>query len=87
MKNKEKTQNIVIFRPQGAKINLEVKLQSETVWLTQAQMAELFLTERSVVTKHMRNILQSKELRRNSVLHFLHILQPMGKLITLNTIT
>ena len=62
--------NVVIFRPKGTKISLEVKLKDETVWLTQAQIAELFLTERSVITKHVHNILKSKELRGTSVCAF-----------------
>ena len=49
---------------------LEVQLKEETVWLTQAQMAGLFLTERSVITKHIHNILKSKELMEDSVCAF-----------------
>lgn len=62
--------NVAIFRPKGENAILEVQLKEETVWLTQAQMAKLFLTERSVITKHVNNILQSKELRKNSVCAF-----------------
>lgn len=62
--------NLVVFHPKGSKVSLEVKLQDETVWLTQAQMAELFQTERSVITKHIRNILNSKELIKSSVCAF-----------------
>jgi prophage maintenance system killer protein len=68
--NKTNTTGLVVFHPKGNKISLEVALKDETVWLTQAQMAELFLTERSVITKHINNILQSKELRKNSVCAF-----------------
>ena len=64
---------MVVFRPQGAKVSLEVKLKDETVWLTQAQMAELFLTERSVITKHLQNIFQSKELDQKSNVQKMHI--------------
>ncbi len=75
MKNKdsEKIQDIVAFRPQGIKVILEVKLKDETVWLTQAQMAELFLTERSVITKHLRNIFDTKELEQKSNVQKMHI--------------
>jgi hypothetical protein len=62
--------NVVIFHPKGENATLEVYLKEETVWLTQAQMTELFQTERSVITKHIRNILQSKELRKDSVCAF-----------------
>ena len=62
--------DLVVFRPKGEKMTLEVQLKEETVWLTQAQMAALFMTERSVITKHIGNILQSKELMKNSVCAF-----------------
>jgi len=65
--------NVVIFHPKGQKISLEVHLKKETVWLTQAQMADLFQTERSVITKHLRNIFQIKELYKESNVQKMHI--------------
>ena len=72
MKNidSEILQKVVIFRPQGTKISVEVQLKNETVWLSQSQMARLFLTERSVITKHILNIFDSRELTKNSVCAF-----------------
>jgi hypothetical protein len=58
---------IVIYKTRDNHIRLDVKLEKETVWLTQKQIAELFTTERSVVTKHLRNIFKNKELEYNSV--------------------
>lgn len=49
------------------KNKLEVRLERDTVWLTQKQMSDLFDTERSVITKHLRNIFNSKELSEGSV--------------------
>jgi prophage maintenance system killer protein len=49
------------------KNKVEVRLDQETVWLTQKDLADLFKTERSVITKHIRNIFNTKELDRNSV--------------------
>lgn len=49
------------------KDRVEVLLEKETVWLTQKQMADLFDTERSVITKHVRNIFNTKELGRKTV--------------------
>ena len=49
------------------KDKVEVRLDKETVWLTQKQLSELFNTERSVVTKHISNILKTRELERESV--------------------
>lgn len=58
---------LVIYRTKDGRTALEVRLVQETVWLTQKQMAALFTTDRSVVTKHISNILKSKELGRSSV--------------------
>lgn len=59
--------SVVIYKAKGGKAELEVKLEKETVWLTQKQIADLFNTERSVITKHLGNIFKSGELRGNSV--------------------
>ncbi|MFA7294839.1 MAG: virulence protein RhuM/Fic/DOC family protein [Candidatus Omnitrophota bacterium] len=64
---------IVIYRAKDKKIQLEVKLEQETVWLSQEQIAKLFKTERSVITKHLGNIFHSNELDEKSNVHFLHI--------------
>jgi len=64
---KEPTSEIVLYKARDGSASVEVKLQGETVWLTQKQMASLFATERSVITKHLRNIFQSAELEADSV--------------------
>lgn len=66
------TNEIILYQPDKT-MKLEVRLEDETVWLTQAQMSELFLRDRSVITKHINNIFKEKELEENSNLHFLHI--------------
>ena len=48
-------------------IRLEVRLEDETVWLTQAQMAELFQTTRNNITLHIGNIFKEEELQEDSV--------------------
>ena len=48
-------------------IQLQVKLEQDTVWLTQKQIATLFGVQRPAVTKHLRNIFQEGELDPNSV--------------------
>ena len=70
----EKNENneIVLYQPDDT-LKLEVRLENDTVWLTQAQMSELFLRDRSVITKHINNIFKEKELEENSNVHFLHI--------------
>ena len=57
---------IVLYQPDES-IRLEVKLDQDTVWLTQAQMTELFRTTRNNITMHIRNIFKEKELDENSV--------------------
>lgn len=64
---------IVIYKAKDNKVRLEVKLEQQTVWLSQEQIAKLFKTERSVITKHLGNIFSSNELSEKSNVHFLHI--------------
>ena len=58
---------LLFYQAPDGRTRLEVRLQGETVWLTQAQMAELFQRERSVITKHIRNLFEEGELAENSV--------------------
>ena len=65
--------NEVVFYEPDETLKLDVRLENDTVWLTQSQMSELFLRDRSVITKHINNIFKEKELEENSNVHFLHI--------------
>lgn len=62
---------IILFENQNVK--LEVNMQDETVWLTQAQMSELFGKERTVITKHINNIFKEGELDEKSNVQKMHI--------------
>ena len=62
---------IVVYQPDEV-TRLEVRVENDTVWLTQGQMAELFGRERTVITKHIRNIFAERELEEKSNVHFLH---------------
>lgn len=64
---------IVLYTAPDGAVSLDVKLEQETVWLTQKQMSELFDTERSVITKHLNNIFTSGELERESNVQKMHI--------------
>ncbi|SEI67069.1 Fic/DOC family protein [Dyadobacter sp. SG02] len=64
---------ILLYESEEGKMTLQVQLQNETVWLTQAQMAELFGKERSVISKHISNVFKEDELVRKSNVQFLHI--------------
>lgn len=58
---------IVVYQAPSGEARVDVLLERETVWLSQQQMAELFGRERSVVSKHLRNVFESKELEPDSV--------------------
>ena len=62
---------IVMYQPDET-IRLEVRMDEETVWLTQQQMAELFQKDQSVVARHINNAFKEGELDENSNMHFLH---------------
>lgn len=63
---KEMENAIEIYRSQDGSIQLNVKLENETVWLTQSQMAELFGVDRTSIVRHIRNIYKSEELEEKS---------------------
>jgi hypothetical protein len=58
---------VLIYQPDSTASMIEVKLEDETVWLTQAQMAELFQTTRNNITLHIGNVFKEKELEQISV--------------------
>ena len=62
----EEKGEIVLYQPDD-NVRLEVRLQDDTVWLTQQQMAELFNTTRNNITLHIGNIFKEGELEVNSV--------------------
>lgn len=57
---------IVIYETPGGKASIEVKLEQDTVWLTQAQMVELFQQTKQNISLHISNVFKEKELDRNS---------------------
>jgi prophage maintenance system killer protein len=65
--------HIAIYQTENGHIHIEVRLQQDTVWLRQEQMAELFGRERSVITKHIRNVFDEGELDEKSNVQNLHI--------------
>lgn len=59
--------DILLFNSSDQSVNVSVYFQKGTFWLTQKTMAELFGVDRSVITKHLKNIFQTAELEENSV--------------------
>ncbi len=62
-----KARDLLLFRTQDKKVNVSVFFREGTFWLTQKAMAELFIAERSVITKHLKNIFATNELDEHSV--------------------
>jgi len=76
----EKQSNFLLYTGSGGKVNIEVFFKDETVWLMQKAIGELFGKERSVITKHLKNIFASGELEEKSnvqKMHFGHSDKPI----------
>jgi hypothetical protein len=68
------TKEILLYNDgTGASADVFLDLENDTVWLTQAQMSELFQRERSAITRHINNIFKEEELEGKSNVQFLHI--------------
>ena len=57
---------IIIYQTEDGQTQVDVRMENETVWLTQAQMAELFQTDRTSIVRHINNIYKVEELERES---------------------
>ena len=62
---------IVLYQPEG-EVRLEVRVENETVWLTQAQMVKLFDKDQSVIARHIKNVFKEGELPQESNMQILH---------------
>jgi len=58
---------ILIYTTPNGKVKVEIYLQNETIWLTQQKIADLFGVQRPAVTKHLKNIFKSGELKEEVV--------------------
>jgi len=67
---------ILLYQTEDGQTKIDVRLEDETVWLSQAQMGELFQKERSVITKHINNVFKEGELEEEKVCaNFAHTTQ------------
>lgn len=64
---------ILLYTTLNGNVKVEIYLQNETVWLTQQKIADLFGVQRPAVTKHLKNIFESGELKEDVVSSILHI--------------
>ena len=60
------TNEIIIYQTEDGQTQIDVRMENETVWLTQAQMAELFNTDRTSIVRHINNIYKTEELEREA---------------------
>jgi len=81
MKNNllDKQSNFLLYTGNDGKINIEVFLKDETVWLTQKAMAELFCVNIPAISKHLSNIFENGELQKEATLSILETVQMEGK--------
>ena len=67
------TDNILLYQAPDGQTQLEVQLDHETVWLTQAQMAELFGRDQGVISRHLKNVFSTGELQEETSVQKMHI--------------
>jgi hypothetical protein len=78
---------IILYQSPDGKAALDVRLEGDTLWLTQKQISHLFQTERTVITKHLGNIFRSGELEKESVCaKFAHTAEDGNKRIADNAL-
>ena len=72
------TGEVLIYRTADGETRLDVRLENDSVWLTQAQIAQLFGTEKPAISKHIRNIFRSGELEREATISILETVRQEG---------
>ena len=70
---------ITIFCSQDGQVELNVKLDNDTVWLTLDQMADLFQKNKSTISRHIKNVFEEGELEANSTVAFFATVQKEGE--------
>ena len=78
---------IIVYQPEGGEFHIEVRVDQDTVWLTQAQMAELFDVQRQAVTKHIKNIFEIHELDEKATSSILELVQKEGPRMVRRSVT
>lgn len=70
--------NLLLYQTEDGQTKIEVTLANDTVWLTADQMAELFQRNKSTISRHIKNVFESGELRQNSTVAFFATVQNEG---------
>ena len=75
----ENNSEILLYQTEDGQTKIDVKIEGETVWLTQAQMVELFQRDKSVISKHIKNVFAEGELNEKAVVAFFATTAADGK--------
>ena len=75
----EQNNKIVIYQTEDGQMQIDVRMENETVWLSQQQMAELFKTDRTSILRHIKNIYKSGELEEKPTCAFFAQVRTEGK--------
>lgn len=78
MDNNKSKGEIVIYTSDDGKVSLDTKLENDTIWLTQKDMAELFGVKTPAINKHLMNIYKEGELNQDATVSILEIVQKEG---------
>jgi hypothetical protein len=70
--------NILLYQTEDGESKIEVRLSDDTVWLTLDQMAELFQRNKSTISRHIRNVLESGELKTGATVAYFATVQKEG---------
>ena len=73
-----KENKVIIYTTNDGKTKIDVKLEEETLWLTQAQMCELYQTSKSIVSDHIKHIFEEEELTKEATVRKFRIVQMEG---------
>ena len=73
------TEEIIIYQDEKGNTNIDVRLENETIWLTQKQMAELFERDVRTINEHIINVYDEGELDETSTIRKFRIVQTEGK--------
>ena len=71
--DQQSEKSVIIYRSEDGSVQLEVQLVDDNVWLTQAQMTDLFRKDRTTITRHINNAFRTNEVDKKSNVRFLHI--------------
>jgi hypothetical protein len=74
----ENLSNILIYQTEDGVTKIETRLQEETVWLTQAQLCELFQKSKATISEHLKNIFVEGELNEKSTVRKFRTVQTEG---------